>query len=98
MRQQAWQRGSCYNATASFKTKIWKMLRKLTASVSWKNSGGGEKNGLILFHGKAPAVVRNSIFFHKGSRRTSASERILAELGTFQGPGLIGPFGLCAVP
>lgn len=38
------------------------------------------------------------IFFHKGSRRTSASERILAELGTFQGPGLMGPFGLCTAP
>lgn len=40
----------------------------------------------------------DSIFYHKGSRRTSASERILAELGTFQGPGLRGPFGLCGVP
>lgn len=36
----------------------------------------------------------DSIFYHKGSRRTSAWERILAELGTFQGPGLRGPFGL----
>lgn len=40
----------------------------------------------------------DSIFYHKGSRRTSAWERILAELGTFQGPGLRGPFGLCGVP
>lgn len=32
---------------------------------------------------------------HKGSRRTSAWERILAELGVFQGPGLRVPFGLC---
>lgn len=70
--------------------------RKCCSSVSWKNCG--KENGSILFHGKAPTVVWNSIFFHKGSRRTSASERILAELGTFQGPGLIGPFGLCAVP
>lgn len=32
---------------------------------------------------------------HKESRRTSAWERILAELGVFQGPGLRVPFGLC---
>lgn len=40
----------------------------------------------------------DSIFYHKGSLRTSASERILAELGTFHTPGLRGPFGLCGLP
>lgn len=34
----------------------------------------------------------DSIFYHRGSRRASASERILAELGTFQGPGPRGAF------
>lgn len=37
----------------------------------------------------------DSMSDHKGSRRTSAWERILAELGVFQGPGLRVPFGLC---
>lgn len=37
------------------------------------------------------------IFDHKGSRRASASERILAELGTFHGPGPRGAFRPCRV-
>lgn len=37
------------------------------------------------------------IFYHKGSRKASASERILAELGTFQGTGPRGAFLLCRV-
>lgn len=35
-------------------------------------------------------TVGDLIFYHKGSRRASASERILAELGTLQGPGPTG--------
>lgn len=40
-------------------------------------------------------TVGDLIFDHKGSRRASASERILAELGTFQGPGPRRALMLC---
>lgn len=42
-------------------------------------------------------TVGDLIFHHKGSRRASASERILAELGTFHGPGPRGAFMPCRV-
>lgn len=38
------------------------------------------------------------MFHHKGSRKISSSVRILAELGTLQGPGLRDPFGLWEDP
>ncbi len=63
--------------------------------------GRTEKNNPLRVLVNIPwhsSSLGNSIFYHNGSRRTSAWERILAELGTFQGPGLRVPFGLCRVP
>lgn len=96
LRQQAWQRGAATCHNKSQVSKIMDMAHKcgsmiMHSSVLWKHS---EKNH-IPWHSLS---LWDSIFYHTGSRRTSASERILAELGRFQGPGLMGPFGLCGVP
>lgn len=64
--------------------------------VLWKNSGNNLLRALLNIPWRSSSPG-GSIFYHKASRKTSASERILAELGTFQGPGLRGPFGLCRV-
>lgn len=55
--------------------------------VLWKNSGNNPLRALLNIPWRSSSLG-SSIFYHKASRRTSASERILAELGTFQGPGL----------
>lgn len=56
--------------------------------VTWKNKDSLLPNAAnITWHS---LTVGDLIFYHKGSRRASASERILAELGTLQGPGPTG--------
>lgn len=72
--------------------KIWQHSRILLFE------GRTQENNLLRVLMDIPwhsPGLGDSLFYHKGSRRTSASERILAELGTFHGPGLRGPSWLC---
>lgn len=69
-------------------------------SVALLLHGRTEENNLLASAANitCPSLaVDDSIFYHKGSRKASASERILAELGTIQGPGPRGAFLLCRV-
>lgn len=68
------------------------------ASVVLLLHGRTEENNLLPSAAKRTRhslTVGDLRFDHKGSRRASASERILAELGTFQGPGPGGAFPPC---
>lgn len=104
LKQRARQRGAatCYTWCHTTPKKYKDLVRRQI----WRDCGSS------LFYGRSQennplrvlinipwhhSSLGDSIFHHKGSRRTSAWERILAELGTFQGPGLRGPFGLCMV-
>lgn len=91
------------HATCDVKRQIWTRSKgnKSGTMLHFLFYGRTQKSNPLRVLLNIPwrsSSLGDSIFYHKGSRRTSAWERILAELGTFQGPGLRGPFGLCRVP